>query len=143
MKVKKLYFQSTGYISLETAVISLFGNNCLVFLYTIRSVCSAVRIEYFNAVQFSFVLLVVPLLRLVTFRPPTAEDWDPTQAIVCEICGRQSGSETGFSPSTSAYHCRPCFTNLLYSSYKLLFRGQTGKDWGPSKRIACKKIGKH
>ena len=39
-----------------------------------------------------------------------------SQVIPCEICGGQSGSGTGFSPTNMVFPCHYNFTNATYTS---------------------------
>jgi hypothetical protein len=52
----------------------------------------------------------------VRHRPLTVETWARSQASPCKIYGGQSGTVTGFSPSTSVFPCHYHFTNAPYSS---------------------------
>jgi hypothetical protein len=58
------------------------------------------------------------MARAVNWRPQTAEDRFQPQTSPWEIYGRQSGTETGFPPSTSGtfpwqYH----YTNIYFMEY--------------------------
>jgi hypothetical protein len=46
------------------------------------------------------------MAQAVSRRPPTAEDRVRTRVSACGICGGQSGTGTGFSPSSSVFPCQ-------------------------------------
>ena len=46
------------------------------------------------------------MAQAVSRRPLTAEAWVRSRVSPCRICGRQSGTGTGFSPSTSVFRCQ-------------------------------------
>jgi hypothetical protein len=46
------------------------------------------------------------MAQAVSRRPLTAEAWVRSRVIPCWICGGQSGTGTGFSPSTSVFPCQ-------------------------------------
>jgi hypothetical protein len=46
------------------------------------------------------------MAQAVSRRPPTAETRIRSRVSPCEICGVQSGTGTGFSPSTSVFRCQ-------------------------------------
>jgi len=52
-------------------------------------------------------------------RPLTAEVWVRSQVSPSEICGAQSGTVTGFSPSSSVSPCQ------YYSTYSFIYLSAT------------------
>jgi hypothetical protein len=52
---------------------------------------------------------------VISRRPFTAEVCVECQASICEVCGAQSGTRTGFSPSTSSFLCRYYSIRAPYS----------------------------
>ena len=60
-------------------------------------------------------VLALTWLRQVSRRLLTAEARVQSQTSQCGICGGQSGSGTGFSPSTSDFSCQYSSTNAPYS----------------------------
>jgi hypothetical protein len=82
---------------------------------------------------------------VISWRPHTAEVCVECQARVCEVCGEQSGTRTGFSPSTSSFLCpyysfRAPYSFLSYCySYK-----KSGRSLGTFKQSnAVSHIGGH
>jgi hypothetical protein len=59
------------------------------------------------------------MVQAVSRRPPTAEAQVRSRVSPCGICGGQSDSGTGFSPSTSVFPCQFHFTGA-----PLLRKGQ-------------------
>jgi hypothetical protein len=61
-------------------------------------------------------VLDVSLAQAVSCRPLTAEAGVRSQVGPCDICGRQSGTGTDSSPSTSVFPWQYHYTNSPYSS---------------------------
>jgi hypothetical protein len=53
------------------------------------------------------------MAQVVSRRPLTAEAWVRAQVNSCGICGGQSGTGTGFSPSSSFFPCQDHPTVVL------------------------------
>jgi hypothetical protein len=67
----------------------------------------------------------------VSRRPLTAEARVRFQASQCEMCGGQSVTATGFSPSTSVFPCQYDSTNAPYSSSSTYcsYEDKRAKPW--------------
>ena len=82
---------------------------------------------------------------VISWRPLTAEVWVECQASVCEVCGAQSGTRTGFSQSTSSFLCLYYSSRAPYSflSYCYSYK-KTGRSLGIFKQSsAVSHIGGH
>jgi hypothetical protein len=53
------------------------------------------------------------MVQVVSRRPLTAEARVRALVNPCGICGGQSGTGTGFSPSSSVFHCQYYYTVAL------------------------------
>jgi hypothetical protein len=60
----------------------------------------------------------------------TAEPRDPSQVGPCEICGGQSGTGTGFSPTTSSFCCQ--YHSTIASSTRCSYEGDKQAKAGNS-----------
>jgi hypothetical protein len=56
------------------------------------------------------------MAQAVIRRSLTTEAWVRSQVSACDICGGQSGTGSGFSPSTSIFHCQYYSTKATNSS---------------------------
>jgi hypothetical protein len=83
-------------ISEQTAIISLYSTNWLVLVTQTESVYCAVRNEYSNKIQEQFLFKGRAMTQAVYRRSLTAEARIRFHAYPCEICGGQSGTETGY-----------------------------------------------
>jgi hypothetical protein len=63
------------------------------------------------------------MAQAISSRPPTADARVRFRVSPCGICGGQSGIGTGFSPSTSVFHCQFHSTDapLLGTGRKIIF----------------------
>ena len=95
----------------QTAIISLYSIDWLVFITETESVYCAVRAELLNVIQVN--LQPVPVL----FSPPHTSH-PPTRLLphvsVCEVFGGPSGIWIGYSPSSCSFSCRYHSTSVPY-----------------------------
>ena len=79
--------------------------------------CSSVNREAVarHALKLLSSLLSRAVGQAVSRRALTAQDQVRSQLSPREICGRKSGTRTGFSPSTSGFPCQHHSTNAPYS----------------------------
>ena len=82
----------------QTAIISLYSINWLVFITETECVYCAVWTGYLSIVQVNLKSLIA---EAVSRRPLTAGAQVRSQASTHEICGRHGGTGTDFSPGTS------------------------------------------
>jgi hypothetical protein len=81
------------------------------------------------------------MVQAVSCLPPTAEAQVRSRVSPCEICGGQSGTGTGFSPSSSVFPCQFHSTRapLLGKGQKIIifiFIGSHNKPHGCSASVA-------
>jgi hypothetical protein len=116
------------WISEQTAIISLYSINWLVFI--IVTECLLRGTDW----VFKYRLTLVfewPCHGSVVSR------WVRSQVSPCEICGGQSGTVTGFSPSTTVSPSVPfhqCST-LICILILLLSDGLPGEEWEPKSSV--------
>ena len=98
-------FMCFVWISEQTAIISLYSNNWLVFITETECVYCAVRTEFWNIIHTTF------QAQAVIRRPVTAEARVRSRSSTGGICGGHSVNGTDFSLSTSAFSCQCIVTN--------------------------------
>jgi hypothetical protein len=109
------------WISEQTAIISLYSINRLIFITGTDCVYCAVRTGPWNIIQVRF-----------NFKFETRLH---SQASPCKSCGKQSDTRTSFSPSTSV-SAVSIIPPMLHTHLHLhvAFTGRTkGEIWKPSK----------
>jgi len=104
----------------QTAIISLYSINWLVFITETWCVYCAVRTGSFYIYIYIYIYIVEVNLKswmaeAISRRPLTTEAQGRSQVSVHEICGRHSGTGTDFSPSTSVFPCQYHSTSAPYS----------------------------
>ena len=99
-------FMCFVWISEQTAIISLYNINWLVFITETQCVYCAVRTGYLCIIQVSFRSLRSPATaHAVIRRTVTAGAWVRSQLSSCGICGWQIVKRTGFCPSIWNFSC--------------------------------------
>ena len=125
----------------QTAIISLYNINWLVFITETECVYCVVRTGSLCIVQ---VELKSWMAEAVSRRRLTAEAQVRSQASTHEICGGHSGTGTHFSPSTSCFPLSVSFhqRSILIVIYMILSReGRTGEVWESSYSNGFPEIG--
>ena len=92
-------FMRLVWISEQTAIISLYSINWLVFITETESVYCAVRAECKYSYSISAYSKLCAMAQSVWRRPLTLYARVRSQTSPCEICGGQSGTVTGSSVS--------------------------------------------
>ena len=88
----------------QTAIISLYSIDWLVFITETKCVYCAVQTGSSYVIRVNFPTpKCCAIAQAVNRRPLIADARVRSQASPCEICGRQSGTVTSFSPSTSVF----------------------------------------
>ena len=101
----------------QTAIISLYKINWLVFISEMESVYCAVRTEYLTIIHVTVLLQSRrALAQTVSRRLVTAETGVWSYVGRCEICDGLFGNGKGLSPSSSVFPCQQYSTNAPYLS---------------------------
>jgi len=125
-------FKCFVWISEQTAIISLYSNNWLVFITETECVYCAVRTKSWNIIHTTL------QAQAVSRRPVTAEARVRSQASPGGICGGHSVNGTDFSPSTSAFPCQCIVTSAQYpSTYFSYQKDKRAKLWNLLKEQFC------
>jgi len=95
----------------QRGIISPHSINWFVFITETVCVYSAVRTESLTDIQVN-----LAMVQAVSWRTLIAEVQVRSQIIQCEICGGQSGSGTGFSPTNVVFPCQYHSINATYTS---------------------------
>jgi len=131
------------WISEQTAIISMYSTDWLVFITETECVYCAVRTGSLYVILAKVrIQKGCAVAQAVNRRLLIADARVRSQASLCEICGGQSGPVAGFSPSSSVFLCQYHSSHAPIHIYLLLTaEGQTGE---PSKQNkAVSEIGKH
>ena len=125
----------------QTAIISLYSINWLVFITEWECVFCAVRAQYLNITHFNLILLGCSIAPLASHRFLTMEVRVRFQAIPFGLCSEQSGTGSGFS-SLLHFSLSVIFRNAPHSSScctLLCWEGQAVKAWETFKKQGCLK----
>jgi len=95
-------------------IVSLRITDRWVFVMHVLRVYCAVRTEDWKIIQDKLIEFAFVMTQAVCRRPFTAETRVWSQSNTCEVGGGQSGTVTGFSPSTSVFPCQYHSTNAPY-----------------------------
>jgi hypothetical protein len=124
-------FMCFVWISEQTAIISLYSINWLVFITETYSVYCAVRTESLTVIQVNLSVLAVPWLRLQAASLSLRRaGCDPRSVHVTCVVDRGFSEYAGFTQCILFQQC--CVLVSIYLS--LLPEGQTGEAWEPSKK---------
>jgi len=106
-------FMCFAWVSEQTAFISLYSINLLVFITETERVYCAVRTKPIIEIRANCLLTRSSVTsRAVSRWPLTAEGRVRSQVCPCEIYGSgQSGTATSFSPSTSGFSSQYLYTD--------------------------------
>ena len=116
----------------QTAIISLYSINWLVFITETESVYFAVRTGSLYVIQANRRLLALPWLRRCSVAWCHSGDAGLSQVIPFDICCAQSGTGKSFPASISVFHCQyhsisvPHSPLFLYRSYQKDKRAKSG-----------------
>ena len=124
-------FMCFVWISEQTAIISLYSINWLVFITETECVYWAVRTGYLDTIRIKFSLACV-MTHVVNRLRPNSKTQIWSQFRPSEICGGQSGNGDRFFllylifPLSESFH--QCST-LIFIHTLLLSEGQAGETW--------------
>ena len=93
------------WVSEQTAIISLYNINWLVFIIETKSVYCAVRTEFLSIIRFSF-FWNVGMAQTVSRGLLLRKGGLCASYVRVRFCGLLSATGTGFSPSTSVFLCQ-------------------------------------
>jgi len=114
----------------QTAIISLYTINWLVYITKPKSVYCAVQTLSINAVRLYLALNGHTMAQAIIRRPFTWEALLRFRIRLCEICRRLNGTEICFSPSDSFFPLSVSFHHCyihIFVYVLLLSEGQTGE----------------
>ena len=109
-------FMCFVWISEQTAIISLYSINWLVFITETTCVYCAVRTVYFYSIDANPCLQSLAIAQAVIRLPVTVVTQILSQAVPSKLCRGQICPFTGFSPSFSVLPCQCHSTNAPYST---------------------------
>jgi hypothetical protein len=104
------------WISEQTAIISLYSINWLVFITETECVYCALRTGSLNVIQVNLCLYRPAMAQAVSRRPFVALARVRSQVSLCQICGGLSGTGTRFSRGISVSRSQYHSTDAAYSS---------------------------
>ena len=130
----------------QTAIISLYSINWLVFITERECVYCVVRARCFSTFRIHCSFLERTIAEAVSRRPHTVEAQFRSQVSTCEICGGQFSSWIEASPSSCVFPLS--VSSLQYTIFFIIYtlllpEWQTGKAWEPFKMKSVLGIGEH
>jgi hypothetical protein len=86
------------------------------------------ELDFLYAVHLKYSLTIdCAMIQAVSLRPLTTEAWIRSQGSTCDICGGQSGTGTGFSPS-AMYIGFPTMFHDHFRQYVAVTRRTSGRS---------------
>ena len=125
------------WISEQTAIISLYSINWLVFITETEGVYCAVRTDSSSKIPANFSLGGRVMAQAVSRRPVITEFRTGTQVSLCGICVRWSGTGTGLSTSILLFSFQYHSTSVPYCSSSTCCRYQKDKRAKPRSLPIC------